>query len=220
MIAYKFLRSRGIAPFTGEQWPLPGNGGGGRWIEVSGGLAQCENGLHVCRVADLPYWLDEELWAVEVDEDVTPERHHLLVRRARIAGPVSTWTIEAARDYGLACMLRARDLGAAALRAAQLDEEAARLEASSDPAQVSESGHAASRAAVDAGQALAARVAYAAGTAGWHMVAPFTEASYLAYPAFSAYAACVCADGLDPSNGYYAERAHQAAWLAERLQLT
>jgi hypothetical protein len=220
VIAYKFLRRHGVAPFTGERWPLPENGGPGRWIDASGDLAPCENGLHLCRAADLPYWLDEQLWAVEVDDDTAALPHHLLARRARVTRPIAAWTIEAARDYGLACMVRGRDLAAGALRAVQLDEDADRLASSSSPQDVSDAGRAASATAAGRGHPLAARLAYAAATAGWHMTFPLTEASYVAYPAFSAYAACVCADGLRPADGYDAERGRQAAWLAERLDLT
>ena len=61
MKAYKFLRAGRVGAFSGEAWPEDGI------IEVDGPLEECRNGVHACRADDLPYWLDDELWEVELD---------------------------------------------------------------------------------------------------------------------------------------------------------
>ena len=60
MIAYKFLRSGRIGPFSGYRWPEPG-----AWVDASG-TDPCRRGVHACRTADLPWWLADELWEIEL----------------------------------------------------------------------------------------------------------------------------------------------------------
>jgi hypothetical protein len=60
---YKFLRRGSIAPFSRHVWRI------GEWVSAEGKLDACTNGVHLCRQADLPYWLADELWEVEVAGD-------------------------------------------------------------------------------------------------------------------------------------------------------
>ena len=66
MRAYKFLRPGAVGPFSGHRWPVPAGGDPGAWVEAAGGPALCR-GVHGCRVADLPWWVQEELWEAEFD---------------------------------------------------------------------------------------------------------------------------------------------------------
>jgi hypothetical protein len=216
--AYKFLRAGAVGPFTGYRWPTPTGDAPARWVGAEGALGLCENGIHACRLEDLPYWIDEELWALEVDE-AAPAGHQILSPRARLIRRIDAWTQAVATEYGLGCMRRARDLGAADLAAAGLETEAAGLAGASLPDEVREAGHSGSAAAREAGAARAARVSYAAGTAGWHMAVPVSTPRYFAYPAFAAYSAAVAADTVAGAAGYEAERQRQAGWLADRLGL-
>ncbi len=81
MIAYKFLQAGRVAPFSGVTWPEDGV-----YVDATEGpLAACRNGVHGCRVRDLPYWLDDELWEIELDGEVVEDELKLVARRA--AGP-------------------------------------------------------------------------------------------------------------------------------------
>jgi hypothetical protein len=219
VIGYKFLRHGAVGPFTDHRWPAPRNGDPGAWVEASGPLGLCENGVHACRLEDLPYWLDAELWLVELGGEVEACERQILAGRARLLRRVEAWTPALAREYGLACMLRASDLGAGALAAAGLAAEAQALPAAGEPDEVDRAGHAGSAAALAAGAVRAARASEVAGTAGWHMAFPPATPRYVSYAAFAAYSAVVAAGTIDPEGGDLAERRRQADWLAERLEL-
>src|SRR5205085_9726919 len=67
MIAYKFLKSGAVGLVSGFRWPTPGAGSPGDWVEARAPVRECEAGIHVCRAGDLPYWMHDELWAIEID---------------------------------------------------------------------------------------------------------------------------------------------------------
>ena len=62
MIAWKFLGAARVGLYSGFSWPL------GEWVEVSPPLVPSRRGVHACRVGDLPHWIDDELWTIELDE--------------------------------------------------------------------------------------------------------------------------------------------------------
>jgi hypothetical protein len=216
---YKFLAPGARGRFTGHEWPAPAGAGVDAWVQASGPVEQCVSGVHVCRLQDLPRWLDAELWEVETAGEPVVEERQVLVQRARLVRRIDPWTERTAYDFGLDCMRRAQTAAAETLGLVGLAIEADGLLAADEPEDVLRRGHEASTAAEQGGHRIAARVAYAAGTAGYHMaVAPGSSPGYVAYPAFSAYASTVVADSLEP-DGYETERARQAAWLAARLDL-
>src|SRR3989304_5438842 len=118
MDAYKFLRPGAVGRFSGFAWPMPHASEPGPWIEVEGELALCEAGIHACRLGALPYWLDEELWAVELGGEIGAEPHAVVARRGRLVRRIDAWTRETARDFGKACMMRTSDHAVGGLRAA------------------------------------------------------------------------------------------------------
>ena len=73
MIAYKFLRSGRIRPFSAFQWPEPDV-----WVHAPRDLAACKRGIHACRPRDLPWWLADELWEIELDGHVQPDEHKVI----------------------------------------------------------------------------------------------------------------------------------------------
>jgi hypothetical protein len=101
---YKFLRQGAIAPFSGHEWRE------GEWVTVSGELEACSNGVHVCRRRDLPYWLADELWLVDVDGERLELGQKLVVRRAQLRSRVKDWPNPVARDFALDCVWHVRDL--------------------------------------------------------------------------------------------------------------
>lgn len=104
MIAYKFLCPGAVGPFSGFRWPTPAGGAAGAWVE-----AGPEDGVHACRPADLPYWIEEELWDAELSDDARVTHHQLVASRGRLLRRVEAWP-EIARAFAADCAatLRAR----------------------------------------------------------------------------------------------------------------
>jgi hypothetical protein len=114
VIAYKVLRAGAVAPFSGYVWPLPRGGEPGAWVGAAGGGAMCRDAVHGCRSADLPWWLDGELWEAEFDGPVTTGRHKISAPRARLLRRVERWDAACAQRFAAACAARAHHLAAAA----------------------------------------------------------------------------------------------------------
>jgi hypothetical protein len=161
VIAYKFLRPGGTSPFTGFAWPLPGEGAGA-WIAAS--VEPCRSGIHACRPADLPIWVADELYEIELDGEIVHERTKVVASRARLLRRVDAWQHGVRDAYTRMCVERAHALAG----------ELPAWDATIDPL---------SR--------------YGAALLG--------------------YMAARIAEERGGPPAYAAERAHQAAWLAERL---
>jgi hypothetical protein len=101
--AHKFLRAGAIAPFTGFRWQP------GRWVDA-GEAVPCERGVHACRVEDLPFWTNDELWEVELSGDVLVAGRKLVASSGRLVRRVDAWTAAAARELAEAAAARARAL--------------------------------------------------------------------------------------------------------------
>lgn len=190
MIAYKFLAAGAVAPFTGRPWPRAG--------EWAGAPPAPERWVHACRVADLPHWVDEELWSVELEEPVRPERYQVASPRARLVARIAAWDPPFRREYSRVCALRARDLALPHLSPSLRDA----LAGLDDLPAIAK---AAGGAARDDRTALYVR-----------------DASFFAggSPAVVSYIAATLASSLGGGlAAFEAERAWQARWLAERLGL-
>lgn len=192
MIAYKFLAQGAVSPFTGFRWPGPGE-----WVSAPAG--RDDAWVHACRPGDLPYWLEDELWRIELDEPVREARYQVASPRARLASRIDGWDAALGREYARACALRARDLAlphlAPAMRGALegLDD----LQAISDAVRRSRP------------RPLAAAFASDAAHNALHVGAATTS-----------YIACMLVSTLgDGLAAFEAERAWQARWLATRLGL-
>jgi hypothetical protein len=101
MMARKFLAGGARGPFSGVAWPRPTQATPGAWIVVDAELAQCVRGVHVCRNADLAYWIHDELWDVEVDGAAIEGVDCLVVARARLLRRIEAWT-EGRRQFAQA----------------------------------------------------------------------------------------------------------------------
>jgi hypothetical protein len=99
--AYKFLRAGSVGPFTGFRWEP------GCWVEAAD-VVPCERGVHACRVDDLPFWTNDELWEIELDGDVVAVGRKLLAPRGRLVSRVDAWTAAASQDLGDTSAARAR----------------------------------------------------------------------------------------------------------------
>ena len=102
MIAYKFLGAGGIAPFTGFRWPV------GEWVDA-GGADPCRAGVHACRVGDLPIWMDEQLWEIELEGEIVEQTRKLVAARGRLLRRLEEWTPALQRDFGHGCLQRTRE---------------------------------------------------------------------------------------------------------------
>ncbi len=101
MIAYKFLTPGGIGRFTGYRWTAD------TWIEAEA-ADSCRAGIHACRVRDLPIWLAEELWEIELGGNVVDGDRKVVATRGRLTRRIERWTPELAREFGRYCALRTR----------------------------------------------------------------------------------------------------------------
>jgi hypothetical protein len=208
MRAYKFLATGALAPFTGRPWPVPGPQAPGAWIvSRPGDLARY--GVHACRVEDLSYWPDDELWLVELGGTILHEPYQLVATRGRLLTRIAGWNADTAREYAGASAWRARDLALEGLDRAGLRDERAALGACIDL--VSLEATATTLAGSAARGEPRALVAYAAGAAMRARQGRFREASLQCAHLGAALA------GND--GGAERERAWQARWLAHRLDL-
>jgi hypothetical protein len=201
MIAHKFLRSGRIGPFSGFQWPELGV-----WVRAPRDLAPCKRGIHACRVSDLPWWLADELWEIELGGDVKPDEHKIIAPAGRLRSQIEAWTPACAQEYADACAWRAQGRAVQALTRAGHRHEADGIAtcATLDEVLV------AARRLAD--QIPEARISLT--IAGDGAFRALTGA-----PPTSAYIAAHAAMRLDGAAGYAAERAWQSQWLVERLGL-
>jgi len=201
MIALKFLRSGRVGPFSAFQWPKPGV-----WVRAPRDLAACKRGIHACRPDDLPWWLADELWEIELDGPVQPDEHKIIATAGRLRSQIEAWTPGCAQGYADACGWRAQERAVQALTRAGHRHEARRLAAcpTLDDALV------AARHLAD--EIPDTRISLA--IAGDGAFRALTGAAPT-----SAYIAAHAAMRLDGAAGYAAERAWQSQWLVERLGL-
>jgi hypothetical protein len=108
--AYKFMREDAVSPFTGVRWSK------GEWVD-SGPPVPCRHGVHACREEDLPYWLNAELWEIELDGEIAETDHKLVAERARLVQRVDRWDRRALRKLAVSCAAQARGLGVESIAA-------------------------------------------------------------------------------------------------------
>jgi hypothetical protein len=107
MVAYKFLGSGRRSVLGGFRWPHDD------WVETEGLSSPAPPGVHACRLGDLPYWLAEELWRVELAGPMRQDEHRVFARRGRLLDQVLAWDEQAASEFARACEARSGGLGVA-----------------------------------------------------------------------------------------------------------
>jgi hypothetical protein len=110
--AYKFLHPGGVGPFSRFKWPAPAGDEPGEWVDSRDWRDLCQGGIHACRTSDLPWWIREELWLVELDGEVEAHQHKLRAQRGRLVRQVEDWTPETALEFTEACAKRVKDIAA------------------------------------------------------------------------------------------------------------
>jgi hypothetical protein len=113
MIGYKFLRSDDRSFFTGFPWPLPHGDEPGSWVQTR--VEPCRSGIHACRPADLPLWLGEVLYEIELDGEIVERPSKVVAARGRLLRRVEAWDDRLRDAYTRMCADRAHEiaLGAA-----------------------------------------------------------------------------------------------------------
>jgi hypothetical protein len=193
MIAYKFLAAGRVGPFTGYAWPER------EWVGAP--AAREGAGVPACRIEDLPWWIDHELWRVELSGPVLERDTQIEARRGRLAGRVASWDARALAEFAVHGALRARDLAVLAAR-----DVGARCEDLARAGTLHEV-----RAALEALPALSGMPAEMASYAREACTRALEGAAGTA-----TYIAAVAATALRGPSGFAAERAMQARWIAER----
>ena len=127
MIAYKFLKSGAIAAFTGSEWRTGTDSGLGSfpWLHASDGpLDPCRNGIHAATPEQLIYWLDAELWQIELAGEVVQAPQSIVARSGRLLRRIDTWGDRTPLAIGRVCVDRVRGRILAAGGAAAISEAA------------------------------------------------------------------------------------------------
>jgi hypothetical protein len=201
MLAYKFLRAGRVGPFSGFRWPQPGV-----WVQAADDLAPCRSGIHACRTSDLPWWLGEELWVVELQGNVRLEEHKIVARAGRLRARVERWTPARAQEYAEACAWRVRNRSVQALARAGHPDAADEVARS---------------ATLDDLLVLARRLAAELPESRISLTITGDGAfrALTGAAPTSAYIAAHAALRVDGPPAYAAERAWQAQWLVDRLGL-
>jgi hypothetical protein len=212
---YLFLRSGQKASLRETRWPAPEAGAPGAWIEA--GADAPPDSIQAYPLGELPWYLDEELWEVELGGDLRREGHAFVAERGRLLNRVDAWTPEVAAELVEACAFRLRDACADALARAGLEPEANDLAECTSLDALERVGSAIAGRSADPASDLAGFTADAVVYAR-DATTPARAAGVASYVAAHALA------GGDRSVASYAarfadERRWHAEWLSRRLGL-
>src|SRR5713226_3774633 len=109
MQAFKFLRAGGVGPFSGFSWPLPSEDAPGGWVEPGPAAPlPFRDAVHACTESQLTYWVNDDLWVIELERDETPSERYVAAARGRLLRRVEAWTDDVAAEFIAACLARAR----------------------------------------------------------------------------------------------------------------
>src|SRR5262252_1917652 len=205
MIAFKFLATGGVGPFTGFAWPTPTSSSPGAWVEVPSD-ALPDRGIHACLTDDLSFWLAEELWIVELEDPVQRSLDQLISGRGRLLQRTA-WAREVASELGKACTFKARDAAAQLLRSNGSVLDADRLLSCPDLVELQKVARQISEPCKT--DRLANLVGYVADAATFANIGDIATVTYVAAELARASTGLIAASA--------AERAWEGRWIAERL---
>lgn len=104
---YGFLGEGAVAFLSGFRWPQPRDGQPGAWVRA--GTDAPRDVVRGVPVDQLPWWLDDELWEVELDGSLVSAGRALAGDRARLVRRVDAWTGETAQELVAVCERRVRE---------------------------------------------------------------------------------------------------------------
>lgn len=179
----------------------------------------CRAGLHVCRIADLPLWMNEELFAVEVDGEIDEYATFAVTARARLSVRIEGWGFESAHRFSDDCAWRTRTLAVETLRLEGRDPEADRLLMCRSVDELRLVADQVVHSERLGGRLSAPLAGYAADAAAFadRVGAGGSWPAATATTAFIAARAASVAAGGDGTQAESAERALQARWLEQQV---
>jgi hypothetical protein len=213
VIAYKFLHAEGIAPFTGWRWEPPSGERPGPWVEGGPQLHGCRSGVHACRGLHLPYWINDELWEVELAGRIVETDLKLTAERGRLLRRLQSWDVGLKGQFAEACAWRVLHHALVDLRSLTLSEWVTRLESCSQLSAASALiQELADVSDVQRRPSIRTLLAYFSDAVEYAS----SDVAGTAYIAAKAAERTSAVDAADPFRG---EREWQARWLAKHLGL-
>jgi hypothetical protein len=104
------LDKDGCSCHGGEaEWSLPTRNADGTWTpgewmpEIEGELKPCRNGYHVVTLEQLPNWIGERIFEVEVGKEILPDDDKSVVRTCRLTRECTGWDERTARLFACDC---------------------------------------------------------------------------------------------------------------------
>jgi hypothetical protein len=210
VLAYVFLGKGAVEPLSGFVWPARDDGERGAWVDAETAPSEALRGY---QAGELPYWLDDELWSIELAGTLTERDHLLIAERARLLHRIDSWAEPLAWEFVTACARRVARQAAGALRADGLANSAAALETAADLGELER----AASAAADRPGAAGTLAGYAADVCFYARDAGIAARAAGVAAKMSAYALAGDVPGYD--ERFARERTWQAGWLADRLGL-
>jgi len=228
--AYKFVkvvrpgsgRKRLRGPFSGFEWRR------GTWERPSEPPSPCLVGVHACGVQDLPYWLSDELWVVDLEGDVQELDRKLLAPGGRLDRRVEGWNARTAMEFAEDCARRLQASTVEVMRRSGLARDADRIAAATLTDLPSKRRSAALRGVPVAEAMFEYTKEAARGLGGDGTDSGGVPPSDPRYPAATgaaraaagvAWVAAIAAGRIGGTAGRENERRGQAAWLTQRLGL-
>jgi len=111
MFAYRFLARGGLGAVNQFKWPLPEGSTPGAWVGPQADTTTL--GVYAQRLSDLPYWVHDELYRVELRGTVHALSLGVLASEMRFVERVDGWNESLRRDFGKSCVERLRQCAAA-----------------------------------------------------------------------------------------------------------
>lgn len=76
-------------------------------MRAFGALEAGVNGVHARDVDQLPRWIGDEIWVIELEGEVLRPEAALVAPSGRLVGPLAAWSPEARAGFARACARRA-----------------------------------------------------------------------------------------------------------------
>jgi hypothetical protein len=211
MLAYAFLAKGAVEPLSGFAWPMPKDEHD-VWVDVDTAPSEALRGY---AAADLPYWVDEELWSIELAGTLAQRDHLLLAERARLLGRIDAWTDPLAWEFVAVCARRVAREAATALHEDGRADAAVQLETAKDLADL----ELAASAALDHPSPAGRLAGYVVDVCFYARDARVAARAAGIVAKMSAYALAGEVEAREYDRRLANERAWQAAWLVDRLGL-
>jgi len=109
---YKVLGKGGIPCNGGKgKWNLPKDDKPGKWMPKLDNIEPCVSGYHLCRMEDLIYWLNKEIYEAEGrGEFIRHNDNKDVFAEARLLKKMESWNERSARLFSLDCAEHVLDI--------------------------------------------------------------------------------------------------------------